>query len=209
RQRRCLLKGCNQRFRPRGVRDRYCSDQCLQAARKWSRWKAQHRYRKTPAGKGKRNRQCQRYRQRAKSRKPPQPEAVDETSRVITTSHFFRRLLRPARVLPRIPAAATKSIAAFLFARLPACCGVRPEKGAALEGSTRLNSDILIDHHCSRTFSLYDATGVSSPAPALGTLARARTARPPAAVGFPGGQRAADADCCGGFTGQPRPLPGD
>ena len=39
--RRCLLKGCEQRFRPRQARQRYCSEQCRQAARAWSRWKAQ------------------------------------------------------------------------------------------------------------------------------------------------------------------------
>lgn len=33
RSRRCLLKGCEQRFRPRRVRQRYCSDQCRKAAR--------------------------------------------------------------------------------------------------------------------------------------------------------------------------------
>jgi hypothetical protein len=41
RTRRCLLKGCEQRFRPRQVRQRYCSDRCREAARDWSLWKAQ------------------------------------------------------------------------------------------------------------------------------------------------------------------------
>ena len=50
RMRRCLLKGCEQRFHPRQARQRYCSERCREAARKWSRWKAQQRYRETTAG---------------------------------------------------------------------------------------------------------------------------------------------------------------
>ena len=92
RRRRCLLKGCEQRFDPRHVRQRYCSERCRKAARKWSRWKAQQRYRETTAGKQKRNGQSHRYRERVRSRKPPEPEAVDEAARVIT-KNFFRGLL--------------------------------------------------------------------------------------------------------------------
>ena len=85
----CLLKGCEQRFHPRQARQRYCSEGCREAARKWSRWKAQQRYRETAAGKQKRNGQSRRYRERVKSRKPPEPEAVNEAARVITTGTFF------------------------------------------------------------------------------------------------------------------------
>jgi len=55
RRRYCLLKGCQQRFRPQRARQRYCSDRCREAARRWSLWKAQHRYRRTSAGQQKRN----------------------------------------------------------------------------------------------------------------------------------------------------------
>ena len=48
--RRCLLKGCEQRFHPRQVGQRYCSQACREAARQWSRWKAQQAYRATSAG---------------------------------------------------------------------------------------------------------------------------------------------------------------
>jgi Bacteriophage Lambda NinG protein len=133
RMRRCLLKGCEQRFHPRQASQRYCSEECREAARKWSRWKSQQRYRATRSGKQKRNGQSQRYRERVKSRKPPEPEAVGDPARVITTQHFFRSLLRPARLLPAIRAAAAKSLATFLFARLPACAGARPAAGAAME----------------------------------------------------------------------------
>ena len=89
---RCLLKGCEQRFHPGRARQRYCSERCQKAARKWSRWKAQQRYRKTAAGTRQRNGQSQRYRERARSRKPAEPEALDEAARVITKK-FFRGVL--------------------------------------------------------------------------------------------------------------------
>jgi hypothetical protein len=92
RPRRCLLKGCEQRYRPRHVRQRYCSEQCRKAARAWSRWKAQDRYRATAVGKEKRNGQSRRYRERVRSRQAPTAEAVPDTARVIT-NEFFRRLL--------------------------------------------------------------------------------------------------------------------
>src|SRR2546422_4676115 len=102
RMRRCLLKGCEKRFHPRQARQRYCSEECREAARKWSRWKGQQRYRATAAGQQKRNGQSRRYRERVNSRKPPEPEAVNDPARVITTEHFFRSLLRPARLLRRV-----------------------------------------------------------------------------------------------------------
>src|ERR1700685_4018641 len=88
RMRRCLLKGCEQRFHPRQARQRYCSKECREAAQQWSRWKAQETYRATTAGKEKRNGQSRRYRERIKIRKPSEPEAVNDPARVITTEHF-------------------------------------------------------------------------------------------------------------------------
>jgi len=102
RTRRCLLKGCEQRFRPSQARQRYCSGGCRKAAREWSRWKARERYRATPSGRAKRNRQNQRYRERVKDRKPQPKEIVGETARVITPvipANFFRCVLRPAGLL--------------------------------------------------------------------------------------------------------------
>jgi hypothetical protein len=89
------LKGCDQRFHPRQARERYCSQQCRQAARQWSRWKAQQSYRATAAGKEKRNGQNRRYRERVRKRQQP---AAQEDARVIT-KEFFRSLLRPPRLL--------------------------------------------------------------------------------------------------------------
>ena len=141
RPRRCLLKGCEQRFRPRQARQRYCSEPCRKAARKWSRWKAQESYRATAAGKQKRNGQSRRYRERVRSRKPPAEEAVPEAARVITKK-FFRRLLRPARLLRGIRAPAAIAVAALLLARVPACDGARLGTGAALATDTRRLSGI-------------------------------------------------------------------
>jgi hypothetical protein len=138
RQRYCLLKGCEQRFHPRQGGQRYCSEDCRKAARKWSRRKDQQRYRKTAAGRQKRNGQSRRYRERVQSRKPPEPEAVDGAARVTTPEHFFRPLLRPAGVLRGVRAGAAKSLAAFLFAHLPASAGARPRKGTAVETGAHL-----------------------------------------------------------------------
>jgi hypothetical protein len=131
--RRCLLKGCEQRFHPRQVGQRYCSQACREAARQWSRWKAQERYRATTAGKQKRNGQSRRYRERVNSRKPPEPEAVGEAARVITPEPFFRSLVRPAGLLRGIRAGAAKSLAALLLAGVPARPGARPGTGGAME----------------------------------------------------------------------------
>src|ERR1700719_5107697 len=133
RMRRCLLKGCEQRFHPRQAGQRYCSERCREEARKWSRWKAQQRYRTTRVGQQKRNGQGRRYRERVKSRKPPEPETVSEPARVITPEHFFRSFLRPARLLRGICGCAAKSLTTLLLARLPARAGARPGPGAALE----------------------------------------------------------------------------
>jgi len=65
----CLLKGCEQKFRPRRPWSRYCSDDCRGKARKWSRWKAQRTYRAARHGKDKRQAQCRRYRQRTRAKR--------------------------------------------------------------------------------------------------------------------------------------------
>jgi hypothetical protein len=135
RARRCLLKGCEQRFDPQQARQRYCSESCRKAARKWSRWRAQQRYRETAEGKEKRNGQSRRYRERVKNRKPVEKEAMEEAARVITQEEFFRALLRPARLLRKIRPAATKPFTTLLLAQLPARTGASPGAGAALERS--------------------------------------------------------------------------
>ena len=120
RARRCLLKGCEQRFAPGQAHQRYCSARCREAARRWSRWKAQQNYRATAVGKERRNGQSRRYRQRVGNRPSAAPEeAVPEAARVIT-HHFFRLLLRPLWLLRGIRPAAALAPPAVLFARVPA-----------------------------------------------------------------------------------------
>jgi hypothetical protein len=145
----CLLKGCEQRFHPRQACQRYCSQSCREAARKWSRWKAQQRYRERAAGQQKRNDQSRRYRERVKDRKRAKPEAVSEAARVITTEHSFRSSLRPTRLLRRVCARAAKPLTTLLLADLPARDGACPRTGAALETGARFNPEILIRRRCS------------------------------------------------------------
>jgi hypothetical protein len=125
RTRRCLLKGCEQCFRPGRARQRYCSDECRRTARKWSRWKAQQSYRATAAGKEQRNGQSRRYRERVRNRKQPAwEEAIPEAARVIT-NNFFRPLLRPPRLLRGIRSSAAIAQEEVLLARVPARHGTR------------------------------------------------------------------------------------
>lgn len=132
RTRGCLLKGCERRFRPQRSGQRYCSSECGQAARRWSRWKAQQSYRETAAGKEKRNGQSRRYRERVRNREQTAPEeAVAEPARVIT-QNFFRPLLRSAGLLRGLRAAAAIALPALLFARVPARHGTSLAARAAL-----------------------------------------------------------------------------
>jgi hypothetical protein len=131
----CLLKGCEQRFRPQRPRERYCSERCRQAAREWSQWKAQQCYRATAAGRERRNGQSRRYRERVRLRQQPAPEeAVAEAARVITPD-FFRALLPSARLLPGIPSATAIAGPAFLLARVPAGHGTGLAARTALAAS--------------------------------------------------------------------------
>ena len=140
RARRCLLKGCERRYRPRQARQRYCCGECRKAARAWSRWKAQRRYRGTTAGKQKRNGQSRRRRERVKTRKPPIDEAAPDAARVITTACgkvFFRRQLRPARLLRMFRASAAVAATTLLFAAMPPRNGTRLGARPALPAHAR------------------------------------------------------------------------
>lgn len=64
----CLLKGCERSFQPHHHLCRYCSEQCIQAARIWRRWLADQKYRATRQAKERRKQQSQRYRGRCKER---------------------------------------------------------------------------------------------------------------------------------------------
>jgi len=139
RLRRCLLKGCEQRYQPTQAQQRYCSENCRKEAREWSRWKAQQRYRETTAGQAKRNHQSRRYRERVKSRKATEAKPVDKGARVITQEHFFRAHVRPAGLLRGLRAPAAKSVAALLLRIVPASIGASAAAGTALETGTHLS----------------------------------------------------------------------
>lgn len=68
RGRRCLLKGCERWFLPPRPQSRYCSDACVEAAKRWRRAQASRRYRASAAGRARRRAQQQRYRQRQRER---------------------------------------------------------------------------------------------------------------------------------------------
>ena len=135
----CLLKGCASRYRPRQASQRYCSRRCREEARAWSRWKAQQRYRGTPAGQAKRRAQNRRYRERVRRRLAQVREGAEAAARVIPTD-FFRSLLRPAGVLRGIRSQPEIAAPALLLEGMPAGCGARLGAGAALAAETRLAS---------------------------------------------------------------------
>jgi hypothetical protein len=136
RTRQCLLKGCEKRYRPRRALQRYCSVECRRAARDWSRWKAQQRYRVTVTGQEKRRAQSRRYRKRIQIGREQLREAAEAAARVITID-FFRGSLRPARLLPRIHAQPEIAPATLLLQGVPAGSGARLAAGEALEEGTR------------------------------------------------------------------------
>ena len=95
RTRRCLLKGCEQGFRPQHARQRYCSPGCREQARRWAQWKAQQAYRTTAKGKAQRNRQSRRYRERLKSRPAHENGPILKCARVIPKIFFTDFCDRP------------------------------------------------------------------------------------------------------------------
>jgi hypothetical protein len=95
RTRQCLLKGCENRFRPQQALERYCSDACREKAQAWSEWKAQQKYRGTPAGKEKRKGQSRRYRERVRNRKEQVCGVAEEAAMVIRLIFFDSSCDRP------------------------------------------------------------------------------------------------------------------
>ena len=132
RTRPCLLKGWERRFRPLRASDRYCRRECREAARKWSHWKAQQKYRATAAGRTKRNGPSRRYRERGRDRQPATPEEAPPQAARVITPNFFRPLLRPARLLSRVRRAAPVARPTLLFAGVPARHGAGLAARAAL-----------------------------------------------------------------------------
>ena len=73
RRRRCLLKGCEAWFRGGHPLARYCSEACRKAARRWTQWRANRRYRRSEGGKSCRREQSRRRRKRRRQPEPGSP----------------------------------------------------------------------------------------------------------------------------------------
>lgn len=95
RRRRCLLKGCEQRFHSQHAGARYCSSRCRAQARKWVEWKARRAYRTSAKGKAKRQRQSRRYRKRLKTRPASKKDPILRSARVIPKFFFPDSCDRP------------------------------------------------------------------------------------------------------------------
>jgi hypothetical protein len=80
RQRRCLLKGCEQFFKPDYYQARYCSAACQDAAHRWRRWSADQTWRKTESGRECRREQSCRYRRRVRERREAEQAVVEEAA---------------------------------------------------------------------------------------------------------------------------------
>jgi len=92
RRRLCLLKGCEQAFRPKYPLTRYCSVQCREQARQWRAWKARQRYRQSAGGKQRRQAQSRRYRRRQQAAQTRKLGGVKQGARVIAKKFFFVQL---------------------------------------------------------------------------------------------------------------------
>ena len=73
----CLLKGCEQTFRPCHPVGRYCSSDCRAAARRWRQRTANRRYRASEQGKCRRRAQACRYRERLRQRQTSDSSPAD------------------------------------------------------------------------------------------------------------------------------------
>ena len=82
--RKCLLKGCNRYFTPNHPLDRYCAGDCKDAARRWRLARANLKYRRSEIGK--RNRQAQAIRYRARLKERNAAEILQQTDG--QESHF-------------------------------------------------------------------------------------------------------------------------
>ena len=80
RRRLCLLKGCEQPYKPSHPQARYCSEDCRAAARRWRRWHASRTYRAGEEGQARRREQSRRYRERLRERSERHEEPGRESA---------------------------------------------------------------------------------------------------------------------------------
>ena len=92
----CLLKGCGTLFVPHHHLERYCSEECVHAARIWRRWLADQKYRATEAGKRRRQEQSQRYRERRPEEAEPMSDPPRNGSRGRSQRRIRKKMLLPS-----------------------------------------------------------------------------------------------------------------
>ena len=80
RQRRCLLKGCEQFFKPDYPQARYCGPACRRAATRWRCWRADQTWRKTERGRACRRQQSIDYRQNVRDRQDAEQARIEQAA---------------------------------------------------------------------------------------------------------------------------------
>ncbi len=163
----CLLKGCEQHFHPLRARQRYCSPECREGARKRSEWKAQQKYRTTRVGKQKRNGQSRHHRERVKRRKAAEPEPVSETAGNHSGTIFSSTACDRPECYERFARQRRSPLQRFCCA----ACRRAPERfksGSGAGNRRTFNPEIWITSEESPNIQPVDATGVSSARQALG-----------------------------------------
>lgn len=111
RQRRCLLKGCEQFFKPEHAQARYCSPSCREAAGRWRRWRANQTWRKTEGGRECRRQQSCRYCERVQQRREAEQAAMEQVAEA------DREGERPAEAGEKTPCARPGCYARFVPSR--------------------------------------------------------------------------------------------
>jgi hypothetical protein len=111
RRRRCLLKGCEQFFKPEYGQARYCSAACQDAADRWRHWHANQVWRQTEGGRECRRQQSCRYRERVRQRREAEQAAAEQAAEA------QREGERPADDLEKSPCARPGCYELFVPAR--------------------------------------------------------------------------------------------
>ena len=111
RQRRCLLKGCEQLFKPEYAQTRYCSAACQQEADRWRHWYANQTWRKTESGRECRREQSCRYRRRVRERREAEQAVAEEAALPECEGE------RPAEAVKKSPCARPGCYVLFVPAR--------------------------------------------------------------------------------------------
>jgi hypothetical protein len=103
RRRLCLLKDCDQWYRPVHPWCRYCSEKCRREAERWRRWRARQKYRASSNGRKQRQQQARRYRERCRARPPACPAPVVAAPSPADSSVATREGKRSVEKIPEGP----------------------------------------------------------------------------------------------------------